>query len=35
MAAEREVSETTFAEPWALHSAPKENAPMAIKNVAP
>jgi hypothetical protein len=35
MAEARAVSESTFAETWALQSAPKEKAPAVIKNVAP
>jgi hypothetical protein len=29
------VSDTTLADAWALQSAPKENAPDAIRKVAP
>lgn len=35
IAADRAVSETTLAEDCALQSAPKENAPRAIRNDAP
>lgn len=35
IAEERAVSDTTFAETWALHRAPNENAPLAIMKVAP
>ena len=35
IAEERAVSEITFAETCALHSAPNEKAPIAIKNDAP
>jgi hypothetical protein len=31
----RAVSETTLAEAWALHRAPKEKAPDAMIKVAP
>lgn len=35
MADARAVSVTTLAEAWALHSAPKEKAPLAMMKVAP
>lgn len=35
IAAERAVSDTTLAEDCALHSAPNENAPRAMRNDAP
>jgi hypothetical protein len=35
MAAERAVSETTFAATWALQRAPKLKAPLAMRKVAP
>ena len=35
MAADRAVSDITFADDWALHNAPNENAPSAIRNEAP
>ena len=35
IAADRAVSDTTLAEDCALHNAPNENAPNAIRNEAP
>jgi len=35
MAEARAVSDSTFAETWALHSAPNEKAPAVMRNVAP
>ena len=35
MAEDLAVSETTLAATWALQRAPKEKAPLAMRNVAP